>query len=209
MRVALKTEFAPAKLSPRKQPGDRSHNRQRNGLLRIHVGNIRAKTVRATDFRRIPNLNRNPVLNHNHRDLCKTGVAAPRQRAASIISMENAAVCRPPHFLVELGLMNASGKIVSQKYDKFRQINKFLEMVEDVLSSFEEGKQIHVVDFGCGKAYLTFALYYYLREVRGMDISLTGVDLKEDVIAYCQGVAERLGYTHLHFRLGTLQAIGH
>lgn len=111
---------------------------------------------------------------------------------------------KPIPFMIELGLMNGAGKIVPQKYDKFRQINKFLEVVQDVLSQFEEGKEIRIVDFGCGKAYLTFALYYYLREVKGMDISLTGVDLKEDVIAYCQGVAEKLGYTRLHFCLGDI-----
>ncbi len=110
---------------------------------------------------------------------------------------------KPLPFLVELGLMNVQGKIFPQKMDKFRQINRFLEMVSDSLQGFS-GETIHVVDFGCGKAYLTFALYYFLREVKGYDAHLTGLDLKKDVVSFCQQLAEKLGYRELTFSQGDI-----
>jgi SAM-dependent methyltransferase len=111
---------------------------------------------------------------------------------------------QPIPFLIKLGLMNVLGKISPQKYDKFKQINRFLEMVEDVIGALSDKKNIQIVDFGCGKAYLTFALYYYLHEVKGMDATIVGIDLKEDVIAYCQNLAAELNYDKLQFRLGSI-----
>lgn len=110
----------------------------------------------------------------------------------------------PLPFLIELGLVNTEGHVYPKKMDKFRQINRFIEMVSDVLFSFEEQKKIHVIDFGCGKAYLTFALYYFLREIKHFDVQMVGLDLKEDVIAYCQEVAHKIGYKGLSFRLGDI-----
>ncbi|MCE5317421.1 MAG: SAM-dependent methyltransferase [Parachlamydia sp.] len=107
-------------------------------------------------------------------------------------------------FLFELGLANAQGKIFPQKMDKFRQINRFLEMVSDTLHVFNPKEKLQIVDFGCGKAYLTFALYYLLREIRGFDVEMTGLDLKTDVIAYCQQLAEKCGYISLHFVVGDI-----
>jgi SAM-dependent methyltransferase len=110
----------------------------------------------------------------------------------------------PIPFLIELGIMQPSGKVFPQKMDKFRQINRFLEMVADCLQDFKAGDKIHLVDFGCGKAYLTFALAYFLREVLGLDATLTGVDLKEDVIQFCKELAAKLGDAHLTFSLGNI-----
>lgn len=109
-------------------------------------------------------------------------------------------------FLFELGLANAQGKILPQKMDKFRQINRFLEMVSDTLHVFNPTEKLQIVDFGCGKAYLTFALYYLLREIRGFDIEMTGLDLKADVIAFCQQLADKCGYASLHFAVGDIAA---
>ena len=89
----------------------------------------------------------------------------------------------PVGFLVDLGVMTKDGKIVSQKYDKYRQINRFLEFVEDILPKLDKSKEQTIIDFGCGKSYLTFAMYYYLKELKGYDIRIIGLDLKEDVIA--------------------------
>lgn len=111
---------------------------------------------------------------------------------------------KPVPFLVELGIMKAEGKIYPQKRDKFRQVNRFLEMVEDVLPALAYSNSIHIVDFGCGKAYLTFALYHYLKEVKGWNVTLEGVDLKADVIKACQALAKKLGYTGLTFALGNI-----
>ncbi|WP_261378504.1 class I SAM-dependent methyltransferase [Paenibacillus agilis] len=110
----------------------------------------------------------------------------------------------PAAFLVELGIMSASGNVLGAKYDKFRQINRFIEMVEDVLDHLPADRPIRIIDFGCGKSYLTFALYHYLHVLRGREVHITGLDLKEDVIAHCEQLARTLQYDGLHFALGDI-----
>lgn len=105
----------------------------------------------------------------------------------------------PDQYLIGLGLMGTNGKVNASQAHKFRQINRFLELVVHTLNSMPEGRPFHIVDMGCGKAYLTFALYHYLREVKGIDVELTGVDRRADVIAGCRELAETLGYHGLHF----------
>ncbi|MGN0203945.1 MAG: class I SAM-dependent methyltransferase [Coprococcus sp.] len=107
-------------------------------------------------------------------------------------------------FLVDLGVMTDSGKIVRTKYDKYRQINRFLEFIEDILPELPKGRTLRIIDFGCGKSYLTFAMYYYLKELKGYDLNVTGLDLKETVIAECQALADRYGYDGLHFLCGDI-----
>lgn len=107
----------------------------------------------------------------------------------------------PLPFLVELGVMTPDGKVYSAKRDKFRQINRFLEMISDILPHLP--KPLKIVDFGCGKAYLTFALYHYLKEL-GYPLQIIGLDLKEDVVAFCQSVADKLNFTHLQFIQGDI-----
>ena len=111
-------------------------------------------------------------------------------------------VCVP--FLQELGVQNADGSIVRTKYDKFKQINRFLEYIEDVLPALPQDRKISIVDFGCGKSYLTFAIYYYLKILKGYDIDVIGLDLKEDVIARCNALAEKYGYDKLTFLTGDI-----
>lgn len=103
----------------------------------------------------------------------------------------------PNSYLIHLGLMGKEGKIISAKYHKFQQINRFLELIEHALPASTE--PFHIVDLGCGKAYLTFALYHYMREIKGIDAHLTGVDHREDVIVKCRRLASDLGYSHLQF----------
>ena len=96
----------------------------------------------------------------------------------------------PVPFLVELGVMTKDGKVVAQKYDKFRQINRFLEFINDIIenienlngASYSQGNPLRIVDFGSGKSYLTFAVYYFLTELKKIPVCITGLDLKEDVI---------------------------
>ena len=107
-------------------------------------------------------------------------------------------------FLVDLGVMTPEGKIVHSKYDKFRQINRFLEFIEDILPRLPKDREITILDFGCGKSYLTFAMYYYLRELKGYDVQIIGLDLKEDVIDHCSALAEKYGYEALHFEKGDI-----
>ena len=110
----------------------------------------------------------------------------------------------PVPFLVDLGVMNKEGRIITQKYDKFRQINRFLEFVEDILPRLPKDREVTILDFGCGKSYLTFAMYYYLRELEGLDVNIIGLDLKEDVIRHCSELARSYGYDKLHFYQGDI-----
>ena len=112
----------------------------------------------------------------------------------------------PCDFLEALGVMDASGKVYKKKYDKFKQLNKYLEFVEDTLEVLKrENGPIKIIDFGCGKAYLTFALYYYLVTQKGFEVEVIGLDLKADVIEYCNQVAQNLNYTGLRFELGDIK----
>lgn len=110
----------------------------------------------------------------------------------------------PVPFLVELGIMNAEGKVLAKKYDKFKQINRFLEMVQDVLPHLPEGRTLTIVDFGCGKSYLTFALYHYLAVQQQRKLNVVGLDLKADVIEHCSGLARKLRYDDLRFLVGDI-----
>jgi hypothetical protein len=103
-------------------------------------------------------------------------------------------------FLVELGVMTPGGKVRAQHYDKFRQMNRFLELVDDVLPQ----RAVRIVDFGSGKSYLTFALYHLLAVERGLDVEVVGLDLKEDVIERCRALARTLGYERLQFEVGDI-----
>ena len=110
----------------------------------------------------------------------------------------------PVPFLVDLGVMNKEGKVHTHSYDKFKQINRFLEFIEDVLPSLQKNREVTILDFGCGKSYLTFAMYYYLKELKGYDVNIIGLDLKEDVIKKCSGLALKYGYEKLHFLQGDI-----
>ena len=114
----------------------------------------------------------------------------------------------PVPFLVDLGVMTREGKVVHAKFDKFRQINRFLEFIEDILPRLEdraqEGRELTILDFGCGKSYLTFAMYYYLHELKGYDIRIIGLDLKRDVIRHCNELSEKYGYSKLKFLEGDI-----
>lgn len=110
----------------------------------------------------------------------------------------------PVPFLQDLGVMTKDGKIVHSRFDKFRQINRFLEFIEDILPKLEKDREITILDFGCGKSYLTFAMYYYLHELKHYDVRIIGLDLKADVIVHCQQLAEDYGYEKLTFLTGDI-----
>lgn len=110
----------------------------------------------------------------------------------------------PCDFLIRLGVMDSSGKVVQKHYSKFRQINRYLEIVEDVFPSLPGEKTLKIIDFGCGKAYLTFALYYYLKVLKKRNVEIIGLDLKKDVILFCQKIADDLNYNGLHFIMGDI-----
>lgn len=112
-------------------------------------------------------------------------------------------------FLQLLGIMNSNGKVVAAKYDKFKQINRFLEFIDDVLpevlkSKTEDDKTIRIIDFGSGKSYLTFAVQYYLSTVKKLPCYIEGLDLKVDIINYCNEIAQKLNLENLKFRVGNI-----
>lgn len=114
----------------------------------------------------------------------------------------------PCDFLIRLGVMDKSGKVIPKHYGKFRQINRYLEIVSDSLPYLAESpsfsRPLKIIDFGCGKAYLTFAIYHYLHEIKGLNVKIIGLDLKKDVIEFCSRVAEDLHYDDLKFMIGDI-----
>lgn len=136
--------------------------------------------------KKIQQLRQQGMLEHNRkkRYLLEEGTAVP--------------------FLVDLGVMTQEGKIVRSRYDKFRQINRFLEFVADVLPALDRKRRLTIIDFGCGKSYLTFAMYYFLHEQHGYDVQMIGLDLKEDVIEHCSALAKKYGYENLQFLTGDI-----
>lgn len=110
---------------------------------------------------------------------------------------------QPCDFMQHLGVMDAEGKVFKKMYDKFRQLNKYLEFVDDSLDFL--GEEITIIDFGCGKAYLTFALYYYLVKLKNRKVKIIGLDLKQDVINFCNQTATQLNYDGLEFRIGDIK----
>lgn len=107
-------------------------------------------------------------------------------------------------FLQDLGIMTATGKVVHGKYDKFRQINRFLEFIEDVLPYLSKEKELNILDFGCGKSYLTFAIYHYLHVILGYDCRIIGLDLKEEMVDQGNRLAAQYGYDKLTFQVGNI-----
>ena len=111
---------------------------------------------------------------------------------------------KPVAFMIDLGVMGQDGKIIRTRYDKFRQINRFLEYIEDILPKLDKERELTIIDFGCGKSYLTFAMYYYLKELKGYNIRIIGLDLKVDVIEHCNELRTRYGYDKLDFYVGDI-----
>ena len=111
---------------------------------------------------------------------------------------------QPYPFLIRLGVQSEEGKIKKQKYDKFKQINRFIEFIDDALAYLPKDRQVRILDFGSGKSYLTFALYHYLKVEKGLDIRVTGLDLKKEVIEECSKIASDLGYEQLEFLVGDI-----
>ena len=155
-------------------------------LFRSLVGKKGNVTVRKKQTREGATSNA-PVLEHNRKKqyILEEGV--------------------PVGFLQDLGVQTADGRIVRERYDKFKQINRFLEFVEDILPALPKDRTVRIIDFGCGKSYLTFAMYYYLKTVKAYDVDIIGLDLKTDVIAKCNALRDKYGYDGLKFFQGDIK----
>ena len=144
----------------------------------------------------------------------KKGKATVKSKKAACIETQNLEHNRKKQYIIEegmavpfmidLGVMTESGKIIRTRYDKYRQINRFLEFIEDILPELPTDRTVHIIDFGCGKSYLTFAMYYYLKVLKHYDIRITGLDLKQKVIEDCQALADQYGYDGLQFLCGDI-----
>ncbi len=128
------------------------------------------------------------------------GLSAGHNRQKQYLLSEGVVV--PP--LVDLGVLTPEGRVVKAKYDKFKQINRFLEFLDDLLAK-DPHETLRIVDFGCGKSYLTFVIYYYITQILHRKADITGLDLKADVIAHCNQVAAKYGYTGLRFFCGDIR----
>ena len=144
----------------------------------------------------------------------KKGKATVKSKKAACIETQNLEHNRKKQYIIEegtavpfmidLGVMTESGKIIRTRYDTYRQLNRFLEFIEDILPELPTDRTVHIIDFGCGKSYLTFAMYYYLKVLKHYDIRITGLDLKQKVIEDCQALADRYGYDGLQFLCGDI-----
>lgn len=162
------------------------HRRCKAVILVSKKGKI---TIRS---KRMDNMGAEPLVDN--------GVHFAHNRVKQYILQEGIAV----PFLVDLGVQTKEGKIVHSRYGKFKQINRFLEFIEDILPTLSKERTVHIIDFGCGKSYLTFAIYYYLHDLKGYDVEITGLDLKEDVIDRCNDLSRKYGYRKLRFIKGDI-----
>ena len=186
-----------------------------NAFLEKHAGKTFKNCVQRTEDKEITILanKKGKITRLEHKTNIKNTVALAKGKQPTGLSRKKNYLIeegKPVPFLVLLGVMTDEGKVIASRYDKFRQINRFLEFIDDILPEVQEqiaaeGEHpIRIADFGCGKSYLTFAVHYFLSEIKNIPCEIEGLDLKKDVIQYCNQVVEKLGLKNLVFRTGDI-----
>lgn len=170
-------------------------------IIEYLSGNFKKLTIHTIDFDYdILVINDNIKITKTKKKKVNTKQELSHNKTKQYLIPENTIV-EP---LIDLGIFTKEGKIVNSKYDKYKQINRFLELIYDVIKNLNN-KKINIIDFGCGKSYLTFVLYYFLKEICKYDISIVGLDLKQDVIDNCNQIAKKYKYENLHFLSGDIK----
>lgn len=170
-------------------------------ILALAENNFRQINAFAADGEHILLISKKGACKYTHKksSVCKPKIDESHNRKKKYILNEGEII--PP--LVDMGIFTQEGKIINSMYNKYRQINRFLEIIDDEISNGNITK-LNCIDFGCGKSYLTFILYYYLTEVRKIHVNMIGLDLKKDVIEKCNASAKKYGYDNLRFEMGDI-----
>lgn len=183
-------------------------------FYKLHAGKTFKNTICKTETEEITTLsNRRGEIKTITKKISEQNSAM--QNSKSLFNKKKNYILKegiPVPFLVKLGVMTKEGKVIAQKYDKYRQINRFLEFIDDIIddvtkvctgqTGFTKERPLRIADFGCGKSYLTFAVYYFLKELKNIPVEITGLDLKEDVIKECSLLAKEFSYEGLNFYVG-------
>lgn len=170
-------------------------------ILALAENNFRQINAFAADGEHILLISKKGACKYTHKksSVCKPKIDESHNRQKKYILNEGEII--PP--LVDMGIFTPEGKIINSMYNKYRQINRFLEIIDDEISNGNITK-LNCIDFGCGKSYLTFILYYYLTEVRKIHVNMIGLDLKKEVIEKCNASAKKYGYDNLRFEMGDI-----
>lgn len=171
-----------------------------NGLIPTEYKQMNLVTTSGNCEVKVSKKGKITVLDHIKRDATKQIDLSHNRKKQYIIPD-----AEPIDFLIALGVQDPKGLIYDKKRAKFKQINRFLEIVADAESSIVKDSDLYILDLCCGKSYLSFALYYYFNKIRGYNVTMDCVDLKADVIAFCTEIAEQLNYTGLHFTAGDIR----